>query len=133
MPKYVLCFIVFLFVFACSDNPNIDGMWQLKTIQSEENENIQKIDSVFYSFMLKRNVFSYTILKDVEKVNIYYGYIDNLSENEILINMDENFWTDDFRSNSDWTEKQRIFQIHKLNSKNMTLFNDGKIYQFKKH
>ena len=133
MKKRILfCITVILFgIYACSDDieHQIDGMWQLQTI--EENGITSPIDTVFYSFM-KGKVFSYTILKTPDAANVFYGYIDALSEKEMLINIDGKFFQS-LKENSDWEEPQRVFGIENINSRELVLSSGGKTYSFKKH
>jgi hypothetical protein len=134
MKKILFClFIMLSGIYACSDNieNQIEGLWQLKTV--EENGVISEIDTVFYSFM-NGQVFSYTILLNPDETYIYYGYIDALSDKEILVKIDdEYFFNRDFRVKSDWGEQQRIFDIQSINSKKLVLFYGGKTYSFRKH
>jgi hypothetical protein len=124
---YFLCF----WFVACSDDieSRIEGQWQLKTM--EENGVVSQVDTVFYSFMRGR-VFSYTLLTNPDETLVYYGYVDNLSEEKIPINID-NAYIDDLMKISDWQRKQRTFDVLHVNDKNLTLSADNKIYSFKRH
>jgi hypothetical protein len=136
MKKILFClFIMLSGIYACSDDieNQIEGQWQLKTM--EENGVISKVDTVFYSFMSGR-VFSYTILLNQDETCLYYGYIDALSDKEILIKIDDEYFLNksrDFEVKSDWEEQQRIFEIQSINSKKLVLFYGGKTYSFRKH
>ena len=135
MKKRILfCLAIMLSgIHACSDDIEfpIDGMWQLKAI--EENGITTPVDTVFYSFM-KGTVFSYTILKTPDVANVFYGYIDALSEKEILIKVDDKYFFErDFIENSDWEEQQQIFGIESINSRKLILSYGEKTYSFNKH
>jgi len=133
MKKRILfCLTIILSgIYACSDDIEyqIEGMWQLQTI--EENGITSPVDTVFYSFM-KGKVFSYTILITPDTARVFYGYIDALSEKEILINIDDKYFQR-LKGNSDWEESQRVFGIESINSRKMILSSERKTYSFKKH
>jgi hypothetical protein len=116
-----------------SDYPFADGQWQLKTITEAGIET--PVDTVFYNFMLKRNVFAYIVLTDDTPNGSYafYGYIDTLSDKEIVLTLDEGSYTEFFFNYSDWREKQRRYEVLKLNSKEMILSFNNRTYSFKKH
>ena len=134
MKKRIFFYLITLLsgISACSDDIEyqIDGMWQLQTI--EENGITSPVDTVFYSFM-KGKVFSYTVLRTPDAANVFYGYIDALSEKEILIKIDDKYFSEYFQGISDWEKQQRVFGIENRNTQKMTLSSEGKTYSFKKH
>jgi hypothetical protein len=120
---------------ACSDNigSRIDGQWQLNTIES--GDTIFQVDTVFYNFM-KSHVFAYIYMASPDAAPAYYGYIDELTDDRILINIDRNhFEALKNVSQSEWDTPQRIFDIREITSRRLTLFDQAKnrTYFFKKH
>jgi hypothetical protein len=127
MEKRWIFLIVILFCFSSCldfDLPNVNGMWQLKTIQ-DENENTQTVDTLFYSFQ-RQAIFSCTILKEKENEAatsiVIYGFIDFPDNNQLHIQLDEKEGEIDI-----------TYNIVELDSKKMVLFNDGKTYNFVKY
>jgi hypothetical protein len=117
------------------DLPNVNGMWQLKTIQ-DGNENVQTVDTVFYSFQ-RQAIFSYTVLHEKEKkaatADVIYGYVEfpNLNQLHILLDENEN-WKKDLLLL--WEGENNVtYDIVKLDSKKMVLFRNNKTYNFMKH
>ncbi|MDR0682252.1 MAG: lipocalin-like domain-containing protein [Dysgonamonadaceae bacterium] len=129
--------IIILFCFSsCLDFnlPNVNGMWQLKTIQ-DENENIQTVDTIFYSFQ-RQAIFSYTILQEKENEAetsiLIYGFIDFPDNDQLHIQLDEK--QKNLAHLLIWEGKSDVtYNIVKLDSKKMVLFNDGKTYNFIKY
>jgi hypothetical protein len=122
------------------DLPNVNGMWQLKTIQ-DENETIQTIDTVFYSFQ-RQAIFSYTILYEKEKkaapTEVIYGYVEFPNSNQLHILLDEKEIAKYGKTLNEklwfWEGETNVtYDIVKLDSKKMVLFNGGKTYNFIKH
>jgi hypothetical protein len=135
MKQIFLAVAIFLFFNACSDGnrPEINGMWQLKTVE-DENKNSQIIDTIFYSFQ-RQAIFSYTILKEEEgkpaTYSILYGYINFPEENQLLIQLDKNYlWG---KSLLPWDGEGTTFDIVQLNSRHLVLRQDGKTYNFIKY
>jgi hypothetical protein len=125
-----LCFLIF---YACLDTslPNVNGMWQLKTIQSEDG-NIQKIDTLYYSFQ-RQVIFSYTLLfheNNNYAAHVLYGYVYFPEEGKMHIQMDRNTNDDDRIQLLPWKDYETYYDIVKLTSKEMVLFSEGKTYNF---
>lgn len=122
--------------FACSDSdlPDVNGMWQLKTIQ-DESGNTQVVDTVFYSFQRKK-IFSHTLLKkneiNQEIAYVVYGYIDFPTEDKLLISLDEAYRFPYVLENLHWDNYDIEYDIFKLSSKEMILTRNHEIYTFKK-
>ncbi|MDL2223377.1 lipocalin-like domain-containing protein [Bacteroidales bacterium OttesenSCG-928-M11] len=128
-PFTLLIVIIFS---SCVDNdiPNMNGMWQLKTIENKDNL-ISKVDTIYYSFQRQR-IFSYTVLTTneigQEQAWVAYGYVDYPSSEEMHIVIDEAF------SNSTnsllWKAMEVNYEIIHLSSKKMTLKYGEEIYSF---
>jgi hypothetical protein len=139
----LLPIFVLIAVFqACSDGdrPEINGMWQLKTIQ-EENQNAQTVDTVFYSFQ-RQSIFSYTLLYEQEgkasTTVVIYGYIDFPEQNRLHIQADKDSrYYENALLPWNWgkekPENDVTYDIIKLDSKKLVLFHDGKTYHFIKY
>jgi hypothetical protein len=141
MKQIFLAVAIFLFFNACSDGdrPEINGMWQLKTIQNV-NKNSQTVDTIFYSFQ-RQAIFSYTILMEEEgrpaTYSILYGYIDFPEEDQLHILLDKNYngnakllpWNWDVEN----VTNDVTYDIIKLDSKSLILFNNNKTYHFIKY
>ena len=146
-----------LLLISCENfrNYDLDGMWQLKTIEdpsgsiNHTDTVFRNIDSVFYGFQ-RECVFSYTLIPKFA-FNPFYGYIINTSDNKIHIQMDkrryDNYYNDpdkeeldyinDFKRFLDlsgWSSADIIFEIKKYDKSNLILFDpgNGKIFTFKK-
>jgi hypothetical protein len=126
---------------ACSDGnkPEINGMWQLKTIQ-DENQNIRNFDTIFYSFQ-RQSIFSYTEVHEREgeaaTSTIIYGYID-FPENDLLhIQLDKGYYGAARLLPWNWGKENPLYEathdILKLDSKNLILFYNKKTYSFIKY
>ncbi|MDR2626841.1 MAG: lipocalin-like domain-containing protein [Dysgonamonadaceae bacterium] len=124
---------------ACSDKiaNRIEGQWQLKTIES--NGIISQVDTVFYNFMGGR-VFAYIALVNPSEGASCFGYVDELSDQQILINIDLGGDSLHFHhiralSEGDWDATRRIFDIQDIDGKYLTLHShdNNKTYSFKKH
>jgi hypothetical protein len=107
-------------------------MWQLKTIQSSNNE-IQTVDTVYYSFQ-RQCIFSYTLLNgDTSKPNstvVIYGFIDFPAENKLHIQIDKGMQYDYQISRLLWKGAEITYDIVKLNSKELILEEKGTRYNF---
>lgn len=134
MKKSIFIGLIFSLIFvSCldTDYPYVDGQWQLKTVTEDGIET--KVDTVFYSFMLKRNVFAYVFMDTPDHSYAFYGYVDKLSDEEIILTMDEGFYNKFLFDSTDWREKQRRYDVLKMNSKNLVLSYNNRVYSFEKH
>jgi len=135
MKKHLLWGIILIpFFVSCLDVnlPNVNGMWQLKTIQDENGET-QKVDTVFYCFQ-RQAIFSCTILKgDTSNYSdptlIVYGYIDFPVKDKIHIQLDK-MYEGLYEEILLWKGMQTEYDIIRLNSKEMILGQDDKKYTF---
>jgi hypothetical protein len=112
-----------------ADTPHIDGLWQLKSIHTADNRTLP-IDTLYYSFMLKRNEFSFITLRDQstepEQAETRYGYVDFPTKNQIHILMDSSYgW--EIRL-FPWNNIEVTYNIIKLNSKEMILQDNDETY-----
>ncbi|MDR0413473.1 MAG: lipocalin-like domain-containing protein [Dysgonamonadaceae bacterium] len=119
------------------DLPNVNGMWQLKTIQSEDG-NIQAVDTIFYSFQ-RQAIFSYTILHEREQqaavAEVIYGYVEFPGSGQLHLLLDEK---EEERGRLEklllWEGENKVtYHIVKLNSKRMVLARNNKTYNFIKY
>ncbi|MDR0733463.1 MAG: lipocalin-like domain-containing protein [Dysgonamonadaceae bacterium] len=124
-------FIPFLFLAACSDgdHPAINGMWQLKTID-DGNNRVQQVDTVFYAFQ-RQAVFSYTILPQEENKSPIYGYIDFPDRNRLHIQLDKNHYYQ--AKLTLWNDTSVVYDIHRLDAKQLVLSHNGSVYRFSKY
>jgi hypothetical protein len=141
--KYLIALTgILLSLTAClPDNgkPEINGMWQLKTL-SDENQNTQTVDTVFYSFQ-RQAVFSCTLLHENAAANysVIYGYMDFPDDAHLHVLLDKGYferahllpwnWGGDNKAN------EVVYDIITLNAKRMVLFHPGKniLYSFIKY
>ena len=127
--------IALLFFISCNDTdiPNVNGMWQLKTIE-DENHVISPIDTIFYSFQ-RQAIFSYTILHEKENVaataEILFGYVNFPSDKKMLIQLDKRYHV--LQSKTFWNDSVVTYDILQLSAKKMVLSEDNKIYSFVKY
>jgi hypothetical protein len=133
MKKHVLLSIFLLCLFfSCIDSnlPNVDGMWQLKTIESKTDP-IQIVDTIFYSFQAQQ-LFTFTQLNAgpmlFEPVFIIYGYVDFPDKNHMVIKLDPSY--ERFFPDMPWDLTNTTYFIQTLTSKKMVLENEGDIYRF---
>jgi hypothetical protein len=126
--RTIIIFISCIFALcSCEDYvySDIEGQWQLRTIQHPNNTE-HKIDSVFYSF--KKDVFRYLNKVREDSVVICFGsYNINDKQLDIQIKTD----TDKFSEN--WHNFERSFVITKYNSSEMQLNHNDTIYLFRKY
>jgi hypothetical protein len=117
--------IVPLLIIACTDEKirGVEGMWQLKTIT--ENGIVSPVDTVFYSFQLKQEGFTYTILQESsntpEQTSVFFGYVDFPSQNQMHIVLDQihsDGWAETVIL---WHDREVTYDILKLTSKEMIL------------
>ncbi|MDR0543458.1 MAG: lipocalin-like domain-containing protein [Dysgonamonadaceae bacterium] len=103
-----------------ADTPNVDGLWQLKTIQTADKT--APVDTIYYSFMLKRYEFSYIILHDrstePDQASTRYGYVDFPTKTQMHILMDKNHGA---TSELLWSGMEVSYDIVKLSSREMIL------------
>jgi hypothetical protein len=117
------------------DLPRVNGMWQLKTIQ-DENANVQVVDTIYYSFQ-RQAIFSYTILNgDISKpysTVVIHGYVDFPDQDKLHIQIDKLIAPGYLAYLEDkilWNGMETDYDIVKLNSKEMILGQNGKLYKF---
>jgi hypothetical protein len=104
-------------------------MWQLKTIQ-DENKNIQKVDTIFYSFQ-RQAIFSYTILTGTSSdLPVIYGYVDFPAKDKLHIQLDRMYEQTSEPDRMLWKGMQTEYDILKLTSKEMILEQEGKLFNF---
>ena len=143
-----------LLLVSCNDPslPIIDGMWQLKTLETKEGK--QTIDTIFYSFQYQR-LFSVTILNadniktwsPNDPTVIFYGYTHFSGENQLTLELNVpenlypvdrvNFKHEDYWQFIPWATPDKVksssdLTIQKHSSKSLVLkHNDtGDIYSF---
>lgn len=141
MTKKIITALLTCIIGICSCSDDIDkkvnGQWQLKTI--DENGIVSPVDTVFYSFQ-KGTVFSLSCLVNENTAVFSYGYVRFPSENELFISMDTTRNEDghfintvgNFKELSGWDTLYNSFIIESIDSKNMVLSSEGKVYSFKK-
>ncbi len=137
---FLVLLLCFIGVYSCSDDigHQINGQWQLKTV--DENGVSTKVDTIFYSFQ-RGSIFSFTTLVNENEAWISYGYVNVLSDNQLLISMDTTknadgnyqIITHNFKELSGWNNLYNTFMVESIDGKNMVLSSEGKIYSFKKH
>jgi hypothetical protein len=132
MKKFILGGLLLPFLFtACwnTDAPGVDGLWQLKTIRTANQ--ITPVDTIYYSFMLKRYEFSYIVLHDQspepEQASTVYGYVDFPTKDKIHIRMDEYHGE---TSELLWNDDEVSYNILKLTAKEMVLEDNATQYYF---
>ena len=131
--KHVFLSIFLLFsLVSCIDSnlPDVDGMWQLKTIEDKTGYT-QTVDTIYYSFQ-KQRLFSFTQLNEgpmlFEPIFIMYGYVDFPAKDRMVIQMDPAHGL--FFPLLPWGSEYITYSIQRLTSKEMVLENDGDIYRF---
>lgn len=133
-----ICLLLFYcpFFSSCldSDLPNVDGMWQLKTIQ-DENGNSRAVDTIFYSFQ-RQKIFSYTLLTknaiDQDIARVFYGYVYFPAEDTLHIQLDKSYDRPDIHDLLLWKGSEAKYNIIKLSSKELILKQDQETYSLKK-
>jgi len=111
--------------------PDIDGIWQLKTIESKSSP-VQTVDTIYYSFQAQR-LFAFTQLNgspmQFESTFILHGYVDFPAKDRILIHIDLS--KEAYFSRLPWHSGNVSYFIQKLTRKEMILENEGgDIYRF---
>jgi hypothetical protein len=131
-----LLFVISVFTNACSDGdmPDINGMWQLKTIEDADSHTTQSVDTIFYAFQ-RQSIFSYTILYEEENkpataIQIY-GFIVFPDNDHLHIQLDKAYYWR--KSYVLWQDTEVTYDIVRLDSKCMILSQGGSIYNFKKY
>lgn len=127
---------IFLFglLVSCSnsDLPDVDGMWQLKTIGDSAGR-IQTVDTIYYSFQAQR-LFAFTQLNggpwQSQPAFVMYGYVDFPAKDRMLIRLDPAHGG--LFTHMPWSLERTTYFIRKLTSKEMILENEeeGDTYQF---
>lgn len=127
------CTCLVLFLTACEDRdiPNMNGMWQLKTIEQADRTTIA-IDTIYYSFQ-RQAIFSYTRLTTDnwghESTYVLYGYVDYPSEDKMHILIDSRFDHPSYHDMLLWKGQEVEYNIISLSSKELILgYNDEKYY-----
>ena len=113
------------------DWPDVDGMWQLKTIE-DKSGHIQTVDTIYYSFQAQR-FFSFSQLnatpRQFESTFILYGYVEFPENDRMFIHMSPA--GEGFFSKLPWQSGSVSYFIRKLTCKEMVLENDrDDIYRF---
>ena len=134
MTKHAFLSIILLgFFVSCinSDLPNVDGMWQLKTIEASSGHT-QTVDTIYYSFQAQR-LFTFTQLNtgplQFETTYIMYGYVDFPDKDHLHIFLDPAHVG--LFPLMPWQMEDITYFIQKLTSKEMILENQGdSIYRF---
>ena len=127
--------IALLFFISCNDPdlPNVNGMWQLKTIE-DENHVISQVDTIFYSFQ-RQAIFAYTILYEKENeaptADVLYGYVNFPSDKQMILQLDKRYHP--LKHRTLWNDTIITYDILQLSAKKMVLSEDNKIYSFVKH
>ena len=135
MKKHVFLSILLLgFLASCinSDLPNVDGMWQLKTIETPSGHT-QTVDTAYYSFQAQQ-LFAFTQLNtgpwQFEPTYVMYGYVDFPDKDHLHIFLDPAH-IGMFNLLPPWQMEDVTYFIRKLTSKEMILENQGdSIYRF---
>ena len=135
MNRHVILSIFLLCFFASCINrdlPDVDGMWQLKTIEDPSGQ-MQTVDTIYYSFQAQR-LFTFTQLNagplQFEHVFIMYGYVDFPAKDRMLIRLDPAHGF--FFPLLPWSLENTTYIIRNLTSKEMILENedDQTVYRF---
>ncbi|MDR1526949.1 MAG: lipocalin-like domain-containing protein [Dysgonamonadaceae bacterium] len=135
MKKYeLLSTLLSCFFVSCihTDTPDINGMWQLTSIQ-DRTGCTQTIDTIYYSFQGQK-LFTCTLLNAgplySDPTIVLYGYVNFPAQNQLHIQMDQ--WTAPYLSFLPWRSESVNYFIRKLTSKEMILEDDGVIYRLNK-
>ncbi len=141
MKKFLLLIVSVMFIislYSCSDDNEhlLNGQWQLNTISDHNNDNIQYVDTVYYSFQ-RAAVFSFTVVNRYDHHNkdgkgVSYGYVDFPAENKVHILIDRAFANENFLHLSGWDSCDKIFNIDSADKFYLVLSDDEKIYTFKR-
>jgi hypothetical protein len=117
-----------------SDLPNVNGMWQLKTIEAADGSS-HPVDTIFYSFQYQR-IFSQTVLNaNPHNPNnptvCIYGYTDFSVKDKLTLSLNHG---DDVSNLLIWDveqgEKTVTIDIVRHNSKKLILRRNGSTYNF---
>ena len=133
MKKYgLLSILLICFLVSCIDRnlPDVDGMWQLKTIE-DKTGHIQTVDTIYYSFQARR-LFAFTQLNagymQFEPIFIMYGYVDFPAKDRMVIQLDPAHGL--YFPLLPWSLENTTYFIRKLSCKEMILENEGDSYRF---
>jgi hypothetical protein len=124
---FLICFFV-----SCTNShlPDVDGMWQLKTIE-DATGHVQTVDTIYYSFQRQR-LFTYTQLNagpmQFDPTLVVYGYVDFPAKDRMVIHIDAS--GAGYVSVLPWHSESVTYAILKLTSKEMILEDEGDIYRF---
>jgi hypothetical protein len=114
-----------------ADTPHVDGLWQLQTIHTSDNK-VLPVDTLYYSFMLKRNEFTYIILHDrstePEQAETRYGYVDFPAKDKMHILLDKQYHWE--IALFPWNNIEVTYNILQLTSKKMILEDNSTQYHF---
>lgn len=134
------CLLLPVLMVSCDDHYKsykLDGMWQLKTVQAIDGNEI-RVDTIYYSFQWGA-VFSFTVLKDSKDAfPPIYGYVDMPSDDKVHVLIDNKSSGNDnfewFLYFSGWSSADVVFDIKKYDKSNLILFDsgNGKTYRLKK-
>jgi hypothetical protein len=106
-----------------ADRPNINGLWQLKAIETAGQT--VPVDTIYYSFQSKQEGFLYTVLHEnsglFDQTETYYGYVDFPSKSQIHILMDADHHWEEPLAALLWHDTEVTYDILKLSSKEMVL------------
>ena len=143
MKKAGLFLLLLVFLVACSDEAKhrISGQWQLKTINRDGI--VSQVDTVFYSFHLG-TVFSVTLLQSPDIAMISYGYMEMLSEQDMMLSMDttradEGYFicfAPEIVESFGWdvsNRYQQVYSIERIDGNELVLSNNGVVYSFNKY
>ncbi|MDR0799490.1 MAG: lipocalin-like domain-containing protein [Dysgonamonadaceae bacterium] len=120
-----------LFFTTCLDRnlPDVNGMWQLKTIEDEQGSHA--VDTIFYSFQ-RQAIFSYTVLYPPERwpmeKEILYGYIDFPASDQLHIQLDPRYHI--IKNLTLWKDTAVTYTIKELNTHRLVLSHSGVTYHF---
>lgn len=135
---YLIVSVLFILASCQKDNVNskIQGKWQLKTV--EQAGVVNQVDTVWYNFQ-SASLFMYQLYYAEKDTFIHwYGYRVQPEEYKINLELElvspynPNLKVEEFLPYTDWEESMRNFTVEKVNSKNLILNSDNKIYSFKK-
>ncbi|MCC8146881.1 MAG: lipocalin-like domain-containing protein [Bacteroidales bacterium] len=133
MEKLKIFILLIIVLCSCTDGdlPDVNGMWQLKTVENEAGE-VQVVDTIYYSFQ-RQAIFSYTLLNEVSgkpaSTIVLYGYVSFPDGNNLTLVMDKQYDTYNFDV-FPRLERNMNYNILHLDSKKMVLFYNGETYNF---
>ena len=124
MKQFLLSALLLSFV-SCSDElTELDGKWQLLSIESDGN--VEVVDTVFYN--IQSSFFQYQIYQQAtDDYLVDYGFKYRPDEDHLTLELQ----TESFLPKTDWTSLTRDFKIEKHTSKKLILSSEGKTYTFR--